>query len=740
MTTLSKSSAEDVSPRDEARPRTVEVLLPLAVGGTYTYRAPRGMALSPGDVVRVPIGPREALGVVWEDRAREEVETARLRPVSARLPTPPLPDETRRFVEWVADYNLADPGAVLKMVLRTPDALFPPEPKQGVRATGAAPERMTGARERVLAAAEGGLVWLKSTLAEAAGVSTGVIDSLVKQGALAPAPLPDPGRFDRLDPAHAVPQLTGDQREAGEALAAAATEGFSVTLLDGVTGAGKTEAYFEAVAAALAQGRQALILLPEIALTAQFMARFKARFGGEPAPWHSDVPPRQREAVWRGIHRGEVQVVVGARSALFLPFQKLGLIVVDEEHDPAYKQEERVVYQARDMAVVRAQIAQCAVVLASATPSIESRVNAEAGRYRLVSLPERYGGRSLPQVEALDLRAHPPERGTWIAPPLASGIAETLARGEQALLFLNRRGYAPLTLCRTCGHRFACPNCSAWLTEHRFRRMLICHHCGHEERSPHACPECGAEDTLVALGPGVERIAEEAAARFPTARITVLSSDVLHGVDNLRRQFEAVERGETDLVIGTQLIAKGHNFPHLTLVGVLDADMGFGQGDLRAAERTFQLLSQVVGRAGRGARPGRALLQTYMPEHPVLQALVAGDREAFYAREIQARQETRLPPFARLAAVIVSAEDRDAAEAHARRLARHVEAAGEGVLVLGPAEAPLAVLKGRHRFRLLVKAPRAFDLQDWIRRWLALTGNPKGGVRRVVDIDPYGFL
>ena len=482
-----------------------------------------------------------------------------------------------------------------------------------------------------------------------------------------------------------------------------------------------------------------LILIPEIALTPDFLDRFARRFGARPAEWHSEVAPRLRERVWRGVTDGRVRVVCGARSALFLPFRELGLIVVDEEHDLAYKQEDRVFYNARDMAVVRGHLAGFPVVLSSATPSIESRVNADAGRYRRLVLSDRHNAAQLPEIRAVDLRAEPPERGRFLSPPLVAAVGETLGEKQQALLFLNRRGYAPLTLCRTCGHRFECPNCSTWLVEHRFRGVLLCHHCGHAERRPAACPHCASTDSLTPIGPGVERLAEEVAARFPAARTIVMSSDLAGGIERLRIELQSIAKGEVDIIIGTQLVAKGHNFPLLTLVGVVDGDLGLAFGDMRAAERTFQLLSQVTGRAGRAGGASRALVQTYDPAHPVISAIVSGDREAFYAREIEARRAAGLPPFGRLAAIVVSGPERASTQGHATAL-RRAAPASDAVMVLGPAEAPLAIIRGRHRFRLLAHAPRGVDLQGYMRAWLKSAPGAHGGVRVQVDVDPQTFL
>jgi primosomal protein N' (replication factor Y) len=509
-------------------------------------------------------------------------------------------------------------------------------------------------------------------------------------------------------------------------------------LLDGVTGSGKTETYFEAVAGALRQNRQVLILLPEIALTVQFLDRFAARFGCRPAEWHSDLSHKERRRIYRAVLSGDARVVVGARSALFLPFQELGLIVVDEEHEQAYKQEEGVVYHARDMAVVRARLENCAIVLASATPSLETYVNAESGRYHWLKLPRRHGIAVMPEIRLIDLRNTRAEPGTWLSQPLREALALTLAGGEQAMLFLNRRGYAPLTLCEACGHKMICKQCSAWLVEHRYRKKLACHHCGFEMQAPLLCPACKAEKTLVACGPGVERVAEEFASVFPDARVAIASSDTLHGPLETQGAIRAMAKRETDVLIGTQIVAKGHHFPQLTLVGVIDADLGGSDGDLRARERTFQLLHQVAGRAGRAEKPGVVLIQTRNPDDLVMRALASGDRDAFYEREIVARKRVSAPPFGRLAAIILSSHDGQAVRESGRALARAAPKAN-GVKVWGPTPAFYQLLRGRTRERLLVQAEKSVDVQAYLRAWLARLKTPNA-VRLTVDIDPVSFF
>ncbi|MFN4272337.1 MAG: primosomal protein N' [Aliihoeflea sp.] len=724
---------------DSKTPPIVPVLVPMPAERPYSYAVPDGMAVRPGSIVRVPLGPREVAGIVW-DGAGEVVNPKKLRPISELFDCPPVDEDMRRFVDWIAAYTLSPPGMVARMVLRVPAAFDPEPPIAGLRLAGGEPDRITDARRKVLELAGDGLAWTRSGLAHAAGVSLTVVDGLKAQGLFEEVEIPPRPLVAAPDPSYAAPELSPDQAEAARTLRAkVAEDAFSVTLIDGVTGSGKTEVYFEAIAAALDKGRQVLVLVPEIALTAAFLERFHDRFGAPPAAWHSDLAPKTRERVWRQVAEGQVRVVAGARSALFLPFNDLGLIVVDEEHDPAFKQEDRVFYSARDMAVVRGHIGAFPVVLASATPSIESRVNADQGRYQRVVLPARFADAVLPEIRAVDMRKAPPAKGGFVSPVLLEETARTLSRGEQALFFLNRRGYAPLTLCRVCGHRFQCPSCSAWLVEHRFRGQIVCHHCGHHEPKPEACPSCGTLDHLVACGPGIERIAEEIDGHFPEARTIVLSSDMLGGVKRLRLELEAIAKGEADIVIGTQLVAKGHNFPNMSLVGVIDADLGLANGDPRAAERTFQLLSQVTGRAGRFGRKSNGLIQTYQPDHPVMKALVSGNSEAFYEREIAERERAHLPPFGRLAAIVVSAGTRAEAESHARALRRAAQASAD-IEVLGPAEAPLALIAGRHRFRLLVHGERRSDMQTFIRAMLAAGPKPRGSVRVQVDIDPQSFL
>ena len=648
-------------------------MLPYPFDAPFTYEAEGDLA--PGMLVRVPLGPRRVVGVVWDCPPDEAVK---VKPVVEVLEFPPFPAALMKFIDWVAAYTLSKKGDVLALGLK--ESLLAAPTKRGKKFA-----------------------------------------------------------FGGADPALAGPDFSPAQAAAVAALrAAVGAKKFGVTLLDGVTGSGKTEVYLEAVAEVLQAGGQALVLLPEIALSVQFLQRFERRFGVPPAVWHSELTPAVRRETLRAVAEGRANVVVGARSALFLPFPALGLVVVDEEHESAFKQEDGVMYHARDMAVVRARLSEAPCVLVSATPSLESVENAAAGRYTKVDLPTRHGGAVLPAVRAVDLRAHPPERGRFLSPLLVSAVQETLARGEQAMLFLNRRGYAPLTLCRHCGHRMACPHCTAWLVEHRSRLRLMCHHCDYGTGTPEKCPSCDAENSFVPIGPGVERIAEEVSQIFPEARMLVMASDVISGPKQAAEAAEAILTRGVDIVVGTQMVAKGWHFPHLTLVGVVDADLGLGGGDLRAGERTVQMLHQVAGRAGRAEAAGTVLLQSFAPEHPVIAALLSGDLPEFLAQEAAQRRPGHWPPYGRLVALIVSATEERLADNAARDLSRSAPH-GDGIEVLGPAPAPFALLRGRFRRRLLLKAAKHVPVQRLVREWLAGTEIPKN-VRVDVDVDPVSFM
>ena len=718
---------------------TARIRFPLPLPEPFDYAIPDGLTVEPGSYVRAPLGKYARTGVVWE--VLESDPERILKEIEAVFPTPPMPAAMRKFISFCARYTVSGPGQVLSMALRSRGGLSP-SPTQTVYAlTGHRTNRMTAAREKVLAAAEQLGPASAADLAREAGVSASVIKGLAETGSLAANALPTDLPYPSPDPSRTGPDLTVEQASAGQALRNAVKQGgYQPFLLDGITGSGKTEVYFEAISETLAADptAQVLVLLPEIALTQAVFDRFESRFGAGPAPWHSSLSDQQRRRTWRETAHGRARIVTGARSALFLPFANLKLIIVDEEHDTSFKQEDGVRYHARDMAVMRAKLEAASVILASATPALETVVNAEAGRYQRLKLSARPGAAKLPDMQLVDLRTNTPEKGNWLSPVLSKALVQTHAEGEQSLLFLNRRGYAPLVICKACGERLKSPGTESWLTEHRYTNRLVCHLTGWSMPKPDNCPMCGAKDSLMGVGPGVERVAEEVRVLLPEANVEVFSSDTAMGGEATRGIVERMAEGEIDVLVGTQIVAKGHNFPNLTLVGVVDADSGLQGGDLRAGERTYQLLSQVAGRAGRAERPGRALIQTYQPDNPAMQALAAGDRDGFLKIERDVREELTLPPFGRMAALVMSAPDPAMAK-EIGLIAGKTAPHGDGVTVYGPAPAPISILRGRHRLRFLITAPREVDLSAYMAAWMKDLKLPNAA-RAAVDIDPYSFL
>ncbi len=723
----------------------VSVMLPIPLSptndGKFDYRIIKDLKLSLGDFVSVPFGSRSVIGVIW-GKASGHCREDKLKNIFFKLDCPPMPEVSRHFVEWVSRYTVSPPGAVLKMVMSVPHALKPPKIITTYKVNTTLDNfNITPARKRVLDVLKHGPPKLAADIIRKANVSPSVVKGLVKGKYLIEVKIEPEiikseynSKFEKSGL-----KLSKNQIKASTILEnTTKAASFSVTLLDGVPGSGKTEVYFQAIAVALEMGGQVLVLLPEISLSSQWLARFRDRFGGDPAEWHSELTPAMRRKTWRAVAEGHARVVVGARSALFLPFSKLALIIADEEHDTSFKQEEGVIYNARDMAVVRAQLGSIPIVLASATPALETLLNAEHGRYQTLQLPDRHGTAEPPKIETIDMRAEKMSPQSWISPTLQEALSETFSEKEQAMLFLNRRGYAPLTLCRTCGHRLQCPSCSAWLVEHRQVRQLQCHHCGYNTLIPNLCPDCNNEDSFAACGPGVERLAEEVTKLFPDIRTIIAASDNISGPKAAAELVRQIEKHEVDLIIGTQIVAKGYHFPMLTLVGAVDADLGLTGGDLRAAERTHQLLYQVAGRAGRSTRPGRVIIQTYMPEHPVMKALQGGERITFMAAEAESRRQANMPPFGRLAAIIVSARSEEVADASAAHLSR-VRPNANGISVLGPAPAPMALLRGRYRRRLILKTTKENKIQGVIRDWQAIAEVSKKA-RVQIDIDPYSFL
>lgn len=725
-----------------------------------------GQTIQVGRIVRLKLGGQQRLGVVWriyDIGAEGDIAFEKCRPIEDILPYQ-IPATYLRFVEKVAHYTFSPCGAVLRMCLSVPEALEPPKKARFIglvsKYVSFSPEdclkqlelRKSTKRIQLIASLQAqrtehhlSEISVKSLQADH-GVQPSLLPPLISAGLLVES------WHQQVDLAEdmvrttqpVAPDLSEDQQQAAELLIEMVRGAKAQPiLLDGVTGSGKTEVYFEAIATALQLGRQVLVLLPEIALSTQWVGRFEKRFGFQPDIWHSDISPAQRRETWRRIQSGQSPVIVGARSALFLPVKNLGLVIVDEEHENSYKQEEGVLYNARDMAVLLGHIAQLPVILASATPSLETYRNVMIGRYQHVILRQRFGPAHLPTAHIIDLRREKLSRQQWIAPSLRQAIEMSLTNQQQSLLFLNRRGYAPLTLCRACGHRLECPHCSAWLVHHHHQQSLLCHHCGFKAPRLPACPGCGEIDSMVPCGPGVERLEEEVSQYFPDARIALLTSDRFQSLSETEALITAIANREVDILIGTQIIAKGYHFPHLTLVGIIDADLGLMGGDLRAAEKSYQLLQQVAGRAGRAEAPGQVYLQTRQPDHPVLQAIITQQRDQFIELESEAREMAEMPPYGRLIAVIISAPDAEDVEGWTQKMAQQAPSI-EGVTLLGPAIAPMARLRGRYRMRFLIKGQTHQKVHDFMQRWLQLcniyTRNLPKGLRVHIDVDPYSFM
>ncbi len=713
-----------------------QILFPVNVETPFDYLVPHGMSVSVGDFVYAPIGKQMKLGVVWGladyQGGRELKEIAQVKP------TRPLSAVMVEFVNWTAKYNCASLGMVLRMIIRSHKALDPSQMVTQYKPSGTLPVKMTPARQSILDRG-GPFPARASEIAERAGVSAGVVKGFASAGGLVIEEGP-------VDPPFGTPctdmtgiDLTDAQIRAADGLASQVRKrAFNVSLLDGVTGSGKTEVYFEAVSEAMKDGGQALVLVPEIALTQAGMARFKARFGVEPAPWHSALGDAARRRTWREVAQGRAQLVVGARSALYLPFTDLRVVIVDEEHDTSYKQEEGVIYNARDMAVVRGMLGKHAVVLASATPSLESLVNARNGRYAHFVLPERPGAITLPHIALVDLKEDKPEKGDYLSAPLIAATANVLERGEQAMLYLNRRGFAPMIICNMCGEKLRSPDTDSWLVEHRRTGRAMCHLTGFSMPMPRSCPACKNDDCLVSVGPGVERVAEEAQRHFPEAHIEIFSSDTAGSAEEIRARMARMTSGEIDILIGTQMVVKGHNFPRLTFVGVVDGDLGLAGGDPRAGERTFQTLVQVAGRAGRADKPGHALIQTHQPDHEALIALAAGDRERFISAELAMREMLGLPPYGKLAAVIFSGLDLKLTEQTAKSFVMKAPRA-EGIEILGPSEPPIGRLRGQFRRRILVQAEQNVNLSAYMQAWRRNVKTPPK-IKIQIDIDPQSFM
>lgn len=724
----------------------VKVLIPNVINTGYDYRLTAKAEV--GDFVRVTVMNRQYVGVIIGN-GDSNLDVSKIKPIIEVCNFGHLSHSDIDWIYKMSNWTLMAPGAVLRLILNVPDAFLPPKTEQLYRVNFDSKVKMTDARQSVFDAFQSNDNDAMSVndIINIAHVGNAVIKGMIKSGALVESMVREKTNndfvYEYFDTKNVV--LNKEQQSAANILKTAINKNeFSVHLLDGITGSGKTQVYFDAVLNAYNNGKSVLLMMPEIALTAQFMDRFKQRFGNPPVVWHSNLTSARRRNIWQGVARGDIRIVVGTRSALFLPWQNLGLIVVDEEHDPSYKQEDMGNYHARDMAVLRAKIANFPVVLASATPSVETLHNVALGKYNRIRLMSRFGGATLPKIETIDMRTARPdvykindeEKSGNLSPKLCDEIRNTLDEHKQVMLFINRRGFAPIVQCKKCGWVCECPDCSMSMNYHKHLNKMVCHMCGKMASVPRTCPKCGADVSM--RGAGLEKIEEEISVKFPNAKTALVSSDTIMSREALERLVHKMENGEIDIVIGTQILAKGHHFPNLTLVGVVDADMGLFGTDFRSGEHTFQQLFQVAGRAGRGEFPGRVLLQTYNPEHPVIRAICSGDRDEFMGNDMKSRRAAKMPPFGQLIAVIVEANKETTLKKYCDDLAR-VAPQLNGGKIMGPIAAQIYQIRNWYRMRFLVSGTANANLQPIVRDWLNKIKTPTN-VRVKIDVNPMNFM
>lgn len=728
----------------------VKVLLPNVINNGYDYRLTESADI--GDYVRVTVMMRQYVGVIV-GVGDSNLEKSKIKPIIEKCKIPPM---SRTDIDWIykmSSWTLMAPGAVLRLVINVPDAFDAPKYEQLYTFNFAHESKITENQQRVMDAFQSNDndAMSANDIMNIAHVSNAVIKTMIRNNVLVASDVRDKNEKDFVYEYHDAGNITlnAEQRDAATELANALGKNeFSVYLLDGITGSGKTQVYFDAALRAYNAGKSVLLMMPEIALTAQFMDRFSQRFGNPPVVWHSNLTAARRRNIWRGVARGDIRMVVGTRSALFLPWQNLGLIVVDEEHDTSYKQEDMGNYHARDMAILRAKIAGFPIVLASATPAIETLHNVALGKYKRIRLNSRFGGAQLPTISTIDMRANRPEpykivagedaeeRPGNLSPELCEKIAETLNNHNQVMLFINRRGFAPIVQCKGCGWVSECPDCSMSMNYHKHLNKLVCHMCGKMSPMPAKCPKCG--NAVSMRGAGLEKIEEEISVKFPSARTALVSSDTIMSRESLERLVKKMEAGEIDIIIGTQILAKGHHFPNLTLVGVVDADMGLFGTDFRAGEHTFQQLFQVAGRAGRGSQPGHVLLQTYQPEHPVIRAICAGNRDEFMGGDMESRRAAKMPPFGQLIAVIVESTNEATLKKYCEQLSNAAPQLNGGK-IMGPIPAQIYQIRNWYRMRFLTSGDARANLQPIVRNWIDRVKQPTN-VRIKIDVNPQNFM
>tara|TARA_B100000686_G_scaffold265830_1_gene280398 strand:+ start:10621 stop:12753 length:2133 start_codon:yes stop_codon:yes gene_type:complete len=690
-----------------------------------------------GQIVYVPLRNKYYYGIVI-GKGSNKLDAKKLKPISEIKNVPPISIELLNFCHWLSEWCMYDISLVTRMIIPSFNFLKSVKNKLVLFHNEKNINSMTNLGHKTFKYIKEKPGLTISDYCKELNISKVVIKKLIKDGNILSKESPFNQNDDLKIKFYKNNNLNQYQLKAVEKVQELKSKS-SIFLLDGVTGSGKTEVYISIIRKELSIGKQSLILLPEIALTNQLLEKFEERFGVKPIVWHSELSLKDRHKNWLQVLNGNAPIVIGARSSLFLPFKSLSCIIVDEEHDASYKQDDGVIYNARDMAVVRGQKAAAIVILSSATPSLESLNNAKLGKYIRLNLPERFGNSTMPSIKLIDMRKIKTKSGKWISDIAVKAIDKSIKSKEQVLLFLNRRGYSPLTICKSCGFRFQCAHCSAWLVNHKKDNKMICHFCGYSENIINNCGQCGADDSFISCGPGVERLAEEIKILFPKVKLQILTSDTF--TKKLEKSFlNKIITGEINIIIGTQLVAKGHHFPHLNTVVAIDADLGLSGSDLRASEKTFQLLTQLSGRAGRESDSGIAYIQTYDPNHEVMQAILSGDKNNFLEAESKARNSRKLPPYGRLAALIIQSKNFNDLNMFLKLMSRNIPRIKNlRIDVLGPVPAPIPKLRDWHRYRYLIKSELGVRLQPYIKKWLSKI-KVNRAIRIKIDIDPYNFM
>lgn len=722
---------------------TAQILLPIIFDKSFSYYVNDAFNIEVGDVVLVNFMNRNCYGIVTKVEEELEKSNFKMKTILAKDDELKISPNLIKLIEFAASYNLAPKGLFLKLAISILNSSKIKENSQVFCKINKNPPqnvKITPKRQEIIDLFGKKSEILLSEIVNLAKTSSSTVNSLVKNGILTKEIkkiAQKREKFPEIEPnLFKLKELSSDQQNAADFLnKKIAQNQHSVTLVDGVTGSGKTEIYFNVISKILKEkSGQILILLPEIILVNQLIKRFENIFNFKPQIWHSKINNNQKRDIFYALNNGEIEILISTRSAIFLPFSNLKLIIIDEEHEASFKQEDIVNYHGRDMAIARAKFENIPVILSSATPSLETFVNAKSGKYEHLILKSKFFNNKKTQIELVDMKNSDLEKGCFISKELEKEMQNCLENKKQILLFLNRRGYAPLTLCKSCGHKISCKDCSSYMSYHQSLNKLICHHCGSESKFNIACENCEEEDSFVTLGAGVERIHEEVKSLFPLSKTALMTSDSLNNQEESTKIIEKIINNEVDVIIGTQIIAKGHHFPNLSLVGIIDGDSSFNNANLRAGEKSFQLLTQVIGRAGREKHPAKIFLQSYNINNLVFKYIIEQNRDDFFNLEIQNRQIMQMPPFGKMIAIIFISKNEDLAINCGKMIVSHFPNQ-ENIEIFGPAPMPISKIRKNYYYRVLVKSDKKLNIQKLINNIISSFKTPNQ-VRIKIDVDP----